>query len=156
VVVSGEMFQQEALYPVIDTPFGRIGMIICFDVTFYEHSRILAGKGAQIIAASLGDWTGIGPARIVTSQFRAVENGVGYIKGELLAGSALIAPDGTVLSKSDPPGEAGESLYLVGDVPLGQGETLYTRIGDVFGWLCIAGLLVRMFFEIRFRRKAAG
>jgi len=29
-------------------------------------------------------------------------------------------------------------MRLSADVPLGPGPTLYTRIGDVFAWLCAA------------------
>ena len=35
--------------PVFDTDFGRIGMIICWDVTFPQTARTLAQKGAEII-----------------------------------------------------------------------------------------------------------
>jgi deaminated glutathione amidase len=35
---------------VVDTPLGRIGMIICFDGDYPELSRITAVRGAQIIA----------------------------------------------------------------------------------------------------------
>lgn len=37
-------------YPVIPTEFGAVGMMICYDGDFPEVSRILAVKGAQIIA----------------------------------------------------------------------------------------------------------
>ena len=37
-------------YPVIPTEFGAIGMMICYDGDFPEVARILAIKGAQIIA----------------------------------------------------------------------------------------------------------
>lgn len=36
--------------PVIQTPAGRVGLMICFDWFFPETARILAIKGAQIIA----------------------------------------------------------------------------------------------------------
>jgi N-carbamoylputrescine amidase len=35
--------------PVIDTPLGRIGLLICYDAWFPEAARTLALKGAQII-----------------------------------------------------------------------------------------------------------
>lgn len=37
-------------YPVIETRIGNIGMMICYDGDFPEVARILAVKGAQIIA----------------------------------------------------------------------------------------------------------
>lgn len=36
--------------PVIDTPAGRVGLMICFDWFFPETARILAIRGAQVIA----------------------------------------------------------------------------------------------------------
>lgn len=36
-------------YPVLDTRFGRIGMMVCYDANFPEPARILTLKGAQII-----------------------------------------------------------------------------------------------------------
>jgi len=35
--------------PVFDTPLGRIGVLICYDIWFPEAARTLALKGAQII-----------------------------------------------------------------------------------------------------------
>ncbi len=37
-------------FPVYDLPFGRIGMMVCFDWMFPESARTLALKGAQVIA----------------------------------------------------------------------------------------------------------
>ncbi len=154
VLVAGEFFEQRPVFEVFNTPFARMSMIICFDFTFYDISRTLAAKGAQMIAASVGNWYDIAAVRIPTAQFRAVENGVSYLKGELIAGSAMISPTGVVIAKSDPPTEEGESRFLIADLPLGGDGTLYSRIGDIFGWLCLAGLPVRAFFEIWMRRPA--
>ena len=37
--------------PVVDTPVGRIGVVICFDLEFPEFPRSLALRGAELIAA---------------------------------------------------------------------------------------------------------
>lgn len=37
-------------FPVFDLPFGKIGMMICFDWMYPESARTLAMKGAQVIA----------------------------------------------------------------------------------------------------------
>lgn len=36
-------------YPVFDTPFGKVGIMICYDRQLPENARILALKGAQIL-----------------------------------------------------------------------------------------------------------
>lgn len=59
--------------PVFETPFGKIGILICWDQWFYEASRILASKGAEIIF-----WLtrGFHEERLIT---RARDNGVYYV-----------------------------------------------------------------------------
>jgi 5-aminopentanamidase len=63
----------DAVPPVIDTPAGRIGLMICFDWFFPEVARVLALNGAQIIAH---------PSNLVmgycqrSMYARSVENGV--------------------------------------------------------------------------------
>jgi predicted amidohydrolase len=37
-------------YPVFDTPFGKVGMMICYDGFFPEVARELANRGAEVIA----------------------------------------------------------------------------------------------------------
>ena len=39
-------------YPVFETRFGQLGMMICYDANFPEPARILALKGAQIILST--------------------------------------------------------------------------------------------------------
>lgn len=62
-----------ALPPVVETPAGRVGLMICFDWFFPETSRVLALAGAQVIAH---------PSNLVLTYCqkamyaRSVENGV--------------------------------------------------------------------------------
>jgi predicted amidohydrolase len=44
-----ETYGYEHLFPVADTPIGRIGTMICFDVNFPETARALVQRGAEII-----------------------------------------------------------------------------------------------------------
>lgn len=37
-------------YPVFRTRFGKVGMMVCYDVTFPEVARQLANRGAEVIA----------------------------------------------------------------------------------------------------------
>ena len=36
-------------FPVVDTPFGRVGMLICYDAWFPESTRSLALQGADLV-----------------------------------------------------------------------------------------------------------
>lgn len=44
-----ERYGTEALIPVVDTPIGRLGSLICFDSNWPELWRVLALKGAEVI-----------------------------------------------------------------------------------------------------------
>lgn len=45
-------FREGRRFPVVQTKFGKVGMLICYDVEFPEPSRIEALKGAEIIVVS--------------------------------------------------------------------------------------------------------
>ncbi len=153
VVMDGEDFDQPVAYPVFDTDFGKIGMIICFDMSFEAPTRLMTAVGAQIMTASTGDWTEIGPTRLETVVMRAVENRVSYVKDESLNGSGIVDASGTVLAKSFLGSEGGEAI-VIADVPLGTRDSIYTRIGPVFGWICVVALVVRIWGQGRLWRRA--
>lgn len=44
-----DFFEVGQSYPVIDTVFGKIGIMVCYDANFPEPARILACQGAEII-----------------------------------------------------------------------------------------------------------
>jgi len=55
-------------YPVFNTAFGKVGMMICWDVHFPEVARQLANNGAEIIAMPI--WGG----NPTLARARAIEN----------------------------------------------------------------------------------
>ena len=104
----------DAPAPVVDLPFGRVGLMICYDLEFPEWVRLAALDGADLIAAPV-NWPAAGPqcgdqppevikARAnaaVNGLFVAVadrcgdERGVAWISGSLIAapsGTALVGP----------------------------------------------------------------
>lgn len=68
--VETKWFKRGKEYNVFDTPFGKLGMMICWDTAFPEVARSLALKGAEIIAVPSaweapcdGDWDIVQSAR---------------------------------------------------------------------------------------------
>lgn len=60
---------------VIDTPIGRLGLAICYDIRFPELFRILLDKGAEIIALPTAFTVPTGQAHWeVLTRARAIEN----------------------------------------------------------------------------------
>ena len=46
---EGEYFRMLGDYPVFDTKYGKVGVMICYDNNFPEPARILTLKGAELI-----------------------------------------------------------------------------------------------------------
>ena len=61
-------------FPVVDTPFGRCGTLICMDRQLPETARILALKGVQLILVPA--WGMTGEMNDAMMRTRAFENGV--------------------------------------------------------------------------------
>jgi len=61
-------------FPVYDTEVGRLGMLICMDQHYFETSRTLALKGADVICFSTAWLDERGPAPVWIT--RSFENGV--------------------------------------------------------------------------------
>jgi predicted amidohydrolase len=60
------LFGRESLFPVVETPLGRLGMMIAWDAQFPEVARALAMRGADVILHPLG------------SAFTAADAGSGF------------------------------------------------------------------------------
>ncbi|MBN2389776.1 MAG: hypothetical protein JXR84_03575 [Anaerolineae bacterium] len=138
VVFGGETSPTRGTYPVYETPFGVLGTIICYDLDFTDTARKLTRQGAQLIAVPSNDWPGIAYKHYTHVVFRAVENRAAMVKADGGYDSAVVDPRGRVLALATHP-EGGEAT-LVADVPLGNGNSLAARLGDWFGWLCLAGM----------------
>ncbi len=64
---------------IFDTPFARVGVIICYDIRFPEFSRLLVDKGAEIIVVPAAFNMTTGPAHWELSfRARALDNQVFY------------------------------------------------------------------------------
>lgn len=113
----------EPLFPVADTPLGKLGVAICYDWLFPEAIRELALGGAEVllrVSAYMDPWGATAPMDWWTliNRSRAVEN-LAYVvaanQGAAAAhyppfswpgGSMVVDFDGRLLAQADPgPGE---------------------------------------------------
>ncbi len=115
-------------YPVFDTPFGKIGVYICYDRHFPEGARELGLAGAEIVfnpsatVAGLSEylWKIEQPAHAVANQyFVAAINRVGVEKpwsiGEFYGSSYFCDPRGQVIAQAS----RDKDEVLVADLDLG-------------------------------------
>lgn len=97
---SGVLAGQEL--PVFDTPFGRLAMLVCWDLWFQEPSRVLALKGAEALFAPIaGD--GHVPHWDHVWHARAIDNGLYLITSTNTSNtpSRIVSPRGVVLDETN-------------------------------------------------------
>jgi predicted amidohydrolase len=95
--------------PVVDLPFGRVGMIICYDLWFPEAVRTLALAGAELVAV---------PTNWVASFKRTVYDDRGYCQGDYVA-MATAAQNGVVMACADRIGEERGLRFLGASIIVG-------------------------------------
>lgn len=111
-------------YPVFETRFGKLGMMVCYDGFFPEVARQLSVRGAEVIAWPV--W-GCNPE---LAKARACENHVYLVSSTYEDVSrdwmltAIYAQDGTVLAHAKEWGSV-----VITEVDLGR-RTLWPSLGD--------------------------
>lgn len=92
--------------PVVDTPLGRIGLLICFDGRIPEIARCLAAQGAQVVL-DMANFFAMDQADMWVPA-RAYENGLWFIAATKSGversiyypgGSLIVAPTGEVQAR---------------------------------------------------------
>jgi predicted amidohydrolase len=69
-----EKYGEDALFPVVDTPLGKLACITCYDIDFPEVARILALNGAEVLLMPTGDPFAISSQHELFRRARALEN----------------------------------------------------------------------------------
>jgi predicted amidohydrolase len=123
----------EPLFPVVETPIGKLGAAICYDWLFPEAIRQLAQAGAEVlirVSAYMDPWGTAAPLDwwTLVNRTRALENFAYVVAANQAAslknyppfswpgGSMIVDFDGRVLAQAEPgPGER----IVVGPIDLG-------------------------------------
>lgn len=132
--MESETFTAGAHVTVFDTPFGKLGLCICFDLRFPELARCMALAGARAIITPAAFNMTTGPAHWeLLFRQRAVDNQLftlGVAPARDPAGpyvsygnSILCSPWGDVLARA-----GSEPAMLLVDVDLDQNETIRTQL----------------------------
>lgn len=128
-------------YPVVHTPFGTVGTVICYDMDFTDTARKMTRQGARIISASSSDVPAIADTHYTHLVFRSIENRVSTLKGDKGFDSAIIDPWGRIQKLThNPSGHAQRTL--VDTVALGSGKSPFVSFGDYMGWLAVIATVV--------------
>ncbi|MEW6402210.1 MAG: nitrilase-related carbon-nitrogen hydrolase [Chloroflexota bacterium] len=132
------------VFPVYDTPLGKLAGLICHDANYTDVARKLTANGAQIIAAPYREFGGFGEQAWTNALFRAVENRTAVVISGVATVSGIMNPDGSLVALDT--NIDGSRVTLVGDVTLGAGKAPYTSLGDILGWAALAAYVFFMFY----------
>lgn len=119
----------------------QISTLICFEDIFPGLARKFVKKGAGILVNITNDgWFGKTNAvyqHAFLSVFRAVENGVPLVRATNTGLSCFIYNTGKMEFI-----QPFASISQAREVFMSKKDTIYTKYGDVFSWLCVIGLLI--------------
>jgi predicted amidohydrolase len=111
-------------YPVFETRFGKVGMMVCYDGFYPEVARELSNRGAEVIAFPV--W-GCNPllaaARACENHVYVVSSTYSDIKSNWMI-TAIYGRDGRVVAKAKDWGD-----LVITEVDLGQ-PSLWHSLGD--------------------------
>lgn len=134
--------------PIVATPYGRLATLICFDGDFPALARL----DADILLTPSWDWREVSDAHTMRMvRLRAIENGYSLLRPVFNGVSAAFDPYGRTLAMKETL-SSGRHVMMA-DVPIRGVPTVYGRVGDVFAWICVGGLLMLVSLGLRRRRS---
>ncbi len=150
---TGEIVQGNGKVPWVDSPYGRLGNVICFDLDFPSTIRQAGQAGVDLLLAPSNDWQAVDPMHTQAAAFRAIENGFVLVRQASHGLAMVVDYEGHVLAASDF-FTTGQQV-MVANVPVRGVHTIYAVIGDLFAWLCLVGVVVFAGMAILLSRRHA-
>jgi apolipoprotein N-acyltransferase len=141
----------DGIIPVMSTPFGKVSSVICSDMDSPFHLRQQAvQEGIDIMLAPSWDWREIDPLHTWMTTFRGIENGFSVVRQTNDGLSQATDYQGNILASMDH--FTTDEHVMISQVPTKGVTTIYSQVGDLFAWLCLAGF-VFMVGKVVVRRK---
>jgi apolipoprotein N-acyltransferase len=133
-----------------DTPYGRLSSVICFDADSVQLLQQAGRARADLVLIPSNDWRAIDPWHTQMAVFRGIEQGFNMVRH--VSGGLSVAVDyqGRVRGLMDHYQTPAER-QLVAEVPTKGVPTIYSRVGDLFSWLALAGLAALALMATRIR-----
>ncbi len=139
----------------VDTPVGRLGVAISWEIFFEERAFDAIDSGGSILLNPTNGssyWlTIVQSQQIASSRLRAIETGRWVLQAAPTGFSAIVTPDGDVLQRTG----VSEQKVIQGVVELRDGLTLAVRFGRT-PVIALALAALALAFGLEHRRVDAG
>ena len=140
--------------PVINTPYGKLSVSICYDADMPGSIQQLGQNKADMLLLPSGDWYSISPYHSYMAMFRGIENGCTVIR-QASGGLSLVTDYRGKKQASFNFYAPGEKLWLA-NIVTGHVFTVYSVIGEAFAYVCVGITVIIVLFVIVslvFKRK---
>lgn len=130
-------------HPVPLPAAGRqVGVLVCYEEFYFDLARKMRRAGADFQVVITNDaWFGRTVFQGLLAdvvRMRAIENRTAFVRVADTGYSGFVDPMGRYHDRT----ELFVPAVVVGDVPVIEGPSVYTRCGDVVAWLAIAGCVL--------------
>lgn len=114
----------------------RIGVAICKDLDFTSTGLAYGRRDAQLLLVPAWDFDADAWLHGRMATMRGVEGGFAMARTARDGHLTLSDDRGRVIAETSSAGDLS-AVTLLGELPLRETRTLYSRWGDAFGWLCL-------------------
>jgi len=131
-------------FTLFDVAGHRFATVICYEAIYAEIVRPFVRAGAEFLVNISNDgWFGAQPSleqHFDAVLLRAVESRRFLLRATNAGITAVIDPRGAIIAEAP----RAQTSVLAATIHPSQAQTIYTRVGDTFGWLCLiaAGIFV--------------
>ena len=126
--------------PFVDTPYGRLGSVICYDMDFPDLLRQAGKNHIDIMLVPAFDWKEITPFHAYMASFETIQNGFSLLRPNGTGLSAAYDNHGKLVAQSDT--FTSECKIMYADLPTKSFTTFYSLIGYVFPYLAMIYLIL--------------
>ena len=123
----------------LDTPFGRLGLVICHDLDFADFVAQAGRKNVDLMLVPSADWDAIADLHAKMGVMRAVENGFWLLRPAHDGLTVIASPDGHVTHSAHD--AELQSRVLTGQITVAGIDTLYPQVGPYIPPFAVAALI---------------
>lgn len=117
---------------------GRFGLAVCKDMDFPMTARAYGNDAAALLVVPAWDFDADGWLHSRMAVLRGVEGGFAVVRAARQGLLTVSDARGRILAEQQSATAAFSTLATA--VPIRAESTLYARVGDAFGWACLAGV----------------
>ena len=129
---------------VLDTDFGKMSTVICYDINYPMFINSLSRNHIDILIVPSWDYPGVAEFQSKEARYKAIEGGFNLIKNT--ANGVVIASDYKGRKLSYYSGESCQDYFIITELYKHGVKTLYSYIGKVFNWIYLILLFGVIFY----------